>query len=168
MRLGGRLAAAIDVLEDIERRHRPAADALKDWGLSHRFAGSGDRAAVGNIVYDALRRKRSAGWLLDAETPRALGFGALFPKFDTENPAEIPTSFGGMLFMMTATAYLVVVIMLEAWPVYAMLNASREGVAGTAQLVRVGTGLGAALVVSLVAIFLPLRLAVRRIEALDP
>ncbi|MBE0692347.1 MAG: MFS transporter, partial [Aquamicrobium sp.] len=77
MRLGGRLAAAIDVLEDIERRHRPAADALKDWGLSHRFAGSGDRAAVGNIVYDALRRKRSAGWLLDAETPRALGFGAL-------------------------------------------------------------------------------------------
>ena len=77
MRLGGRLAAAIDVLEDIERRHRPAADALKDWGLSHRFAGSGDRAAVGNIVYDALRRKRSAHWLLDAQTPRAFAFGAL-------------------------------------------------------------------------------------------
>lgn len=77
MRLGGRLAAAIEVLDDIERRHRPVADALKDWGLSHRFAGAGDRAAIGNIVYDALRRKRSAGWLLDAETPRALGFGAL-------------------------------------------------------------------------------------------
>lgn len=77
MRLGGRLAAAIEVLEDIERRHRPAADALKDWGLSHRFAGSGDRAAVGNIVYDALRRKRSAAWLFDSDGPRALGFGAL-------------------------------------------------------------------------------------------
>ena len=77
MRLGGRLAAAIEVLDDIERRHRPAAEALKDWGLSHRFAGAGDRAAIGNIVYDALRRKRSAGWLLDADTPRALGFGAL-------------------------------------------------------------------------------------------
>lgn len=77
MRLGGRLAAAIEVLEDIERRHRPAADALKDWGLSHRFAGAGDRAAIGNIVYDGLRRKRSAGWLLGAETPRAIGFGAL-------------------------------------------------------------------------------------------
>ena len=77
MRLGGRLAAAIEVLEDIERRHRPAADALKDWGLSHRFAGSGDRAAVGNIVYDALRRKRSACWVLDSGTPRALAFGAL-------------------------------------------------------------------------------------------
>ncbi|MEO9339536.1 RsmB/NOP family class I SAM-dependent RNA methyltransferase [Mesorhizobium sp. SB112] len=77
MRLGGRLAAAIEVLDDIERRHRPAADALKDWGLSHRFAGAGDRAAIGNIVYDALRRKRSASWLFGAETSRALGFGAL-------------------------------------------------------------------------------------------
>ncbi|TIW16009.1 MAG: hypothetical protein E5V65_17695, partial [Mesorhizobium sp.] len=38
MRLGGRLAAAIEVLEDIGRRHRPVADALRDWGLSHRFA----------------------------------------------------------------------------------------------------------------------------------
>lgn len=77
MRLGGRLAAAMEVLEDIARRHRPVADALKDWGLSHRFAGSGDRAAIGNIVYDALRKKRSAAWLLDADTPRALAFGAL-------------------------------------------------------------------------------------------
>ncbi|MER9942682.1 RsmB/NOP family class I SAM-dependent RNA methyltransferase [Mesorhizobium sp. M0092] len=77
MRLGGRLAAAIEVLDDIGRRHRPVADALKDWGLSHRFAGGGDRAAIGNIVYDALRRKRSAGWLLGDDTPRAIGFGAL-------------------------------------------------------------------------------------------
>lgn len=77
MRLGGRLAAAIEVLEDIGRRHRPVADALRDWGLSHRFAGGGDRAAIGNIVYDALRRKRSAGWLLGDDTPRAIGFGAL-------------------------------------------------------------------------------------------
>lgn len=77
MRMGGRLAAAIEVLEDIGRRHRPAAEALKDWGLSHRFAGGGDRAAIGNIVYDALRRRRSAGWLFDADTPRAVAFGAL-------------------------------------------------------------------------------------------
>lgn len=82
MRLGGRLAAAIDVLEDISRRHRPVAEALKDWGVSHRFAGSGDRSAIGNIVYDALRRKRSAGWLLGADTPRALGFGALLLEWN--------------------------------------------------------------------------------------
>ena len=53
---GARLAAAIEVLEAIERERRPAADALKSWGLAHRFAGSGDRAVIGGLVYDALRQ----------------------------------------------------------------------------------------------------------------
>ena len=97
MRLGGRLAAAIEVLEDIEKRHRPAADALKDWGLSHRFAGAGDRAAIGNIVYDALRRKRSAAWLFDSDTPRALGFGALFLEWK-ETPESINAALEGDKF----------------------------------------------------------------------
>ncbi len=43
---GARLSAAIEVIADIETRRRPAADALKDWGLVHRFAGSADRAAI--------------------------------------------------------------------------------------------------------------------------
>ncbi|MCX7303113.1 MAG: RsmB/NOP family class I SAM-dependent RNA methyltransferase [Hyphomicrobiales bacterium] len=97
MRLGGRLAAAIDVLDDIAQRRRPTADALKDWGLSHRFAGSGDRAAIGNIVYDALRRKRSAGWLFDAETPRALGFGALLLEWNV-TPAGLNAALDGDRF----------------------------------------------------------------------
>ena len=59
MRIGGRLQAAIEVLEAIEQHHKPVANALKDWGSSHRFAGSGDRGAIGNIVYDALRMKLS-------------------------------------------------------------------------------------------------------------
>lgn len=87
MRLGGRLAAAIEVLEDMERRHRPAGDALRDWGLSHRFAGAGDRAAIGNIVYDALRRKRSSCWLLGDDTARAQAFGALALEWNLDGPA---------------------------------------------------------------------------------
>src|SRR6201995_645411 len=74
---GARLSAAIDVLGDIEARRRPAADAWKDWGLAHRFAGSGDRAAIGGLVFDALRRRQSAAWLMDEATPRAILFGAL-------------------------------------------------------------------------------------------
>ncbi|EJF90441.1 RsmB/NOP family class I SAM-dependent RNA methyltransferase [Bartonella tamiae] len=77
MRLGGRLQAAIEVLQDIENRRRPVAEALKDWGLSHRFAGAGDRAAIGNIVYDALRRKLSLYWLMDSDDISALAYGAL-------------------------------------------------------------------------------------------
>ena len=72
MRLPGRMAAAIEVLADIDRRHRPVADALKSWGLDNRFAGSGDRAAIGNLVYDALRRRASHAFAMEADTPRAL------------------------------------------------------------------------------------------------
>jgi len=72
-----RLSAAIDVLADIGARRRPAADALKDWGLSHRFAGSGDRAAIAGLVYDALRRKASAAFVMGDDTPRAVVLGML-------------------------------------------------------------------------------------------
>ena len=72
-----RVSAAIEVLADIETRRRPAADAMKDWGLTHRFAGSGDRAAISSLVYDALRRKASSAWLMGESSPRAEAIGAL-------------------------------------------------------------------------------------------
>ncbi|TAJ34879.1 RsmB/NOP family class I SAM-dependent RNA methyltransferase [Bosea sp. (in: a-proteobacteria)] len=72
-----RISAAIEVLDDIIGRRRPAADALKDWGLSRRFAGSKDRAAIASLVYDALRRKASSGYAMASEEPRALVLGML-------------------------------------------------------------------------------------------
>ncbi|WP_412058999.1 RsmB/NOP family class I SAM-dependent RNA methyltransferase [Bartonella sp. DGB2] len=77
MRLGGRLQAAIDILNDIKTRHRPAAEALKDWGLNHRFAGAHDRAAIGNIVYDTLRCQSSLCWRMDSQDYKDAAFGAL-------------------------------------------------------------------------------------------
>jgi 16S rRNA (cytosine967-C5)-methyltransferase len=74
---GARLAAAIEVFTTIESERRPAADALKSWGLAHRFAGSGDRAAIAGLVYDALRRRSSSAWIMGAETPRAILLGML-------------------------------------------------------------------------------------------
>ena len=76
MRLGGRIQAAVDVLEDILERKTPATMALRDWGKAHRFAGSKDRSAIGNYVHDALRHKSSIGFRMDSDTPRALALGA--------------------------------------------------------------------------------------------
>lgn len=74
MKDGGRLAAAIEVLEEIERRHRPAQVALKDWGTQHRFAGSGDRTAIGNLVFDTLRNRASHMARLGTGAQRMLVF----------------------------------------------------------------------------------------------
>jgi 16S rRNA (cytosine967-C5)-methyltransferase len=81
MRLGGRLEGAISVLDDIDARRRPVADALKDWGLAHRFAGSGDRAAIGNIVYDALRMRLSHAWLMDDDSASAIAHAVMFRQW---------------------------------------------------------------------------------------
>ena len=77
MRLAGRVSAAIDVLTDIFERHRPASEALKDWGKAHRFAGSTDRHAIGTLVYDALRRRKSLAFRMGEEAPRALALAGL-------------------------------------------------------------------------------------------
>jgi 16S rRNA (cytosine967-C5)-methyltransferase len=72
-----RLSAAIEAFAEIEARRRPAADVLKDWGLSHRFAGSSDRAAIAGLVYDALRRKASSAWRMGEASARAVLIGML-------------------------------------------------------------------------------------------
>lgn len=72
-----RLSAAIEVLAALEAERRPAADVLKSWGLTHRFAGSGDRAAIAGLVYDALRRRASSAWIMGADSPRAVVLGML-------------------------------------------------------------------------------------------
>ena len=97
MRLGGRLQAAIEVLTDIEARHRPVPDALKDWGLSHRFAGSGDRAAISNLVHDALRMKLSHGFIMDGDTPADLAIATLLRQWNISTE-ELTASLDGDKF----------------------------------------------------------------------
>lgn len=97
MRLGGRLQAAIEVLTDIEARHRPVPDALKDWGLSHRFAGSGDRAAISNLVHDALRMKLSHGFIMNSDTPADLAIATLLRQWKI-SPEELTASLDGDKF----------------------------------------------------------------------
>ncbi|MFT5434920.1 MAG: ABC-2 type transport system permease protein, partial [Myxococcota bacterium] len=95
----------------------------------------------------------------------ALGFGALFPNFETENVAEIPTSFGGLLFMMAAVTYLALLIALEGWPVYRFLSGRSLGGAGSA--LPLGLGIGGAALLTGVAIWWPLRAGLARMQALE-
>lgn len=77
MRPGARQQAAIEILSTLENQRRPAADAVKDWMLSHRFAGSKDRAEIGDLVFGALRWRQSSAWRMGEDGPRAWVWGAL-------------------------------------------------------------------------------------------
>src|SRR5256712_11476740 len=72
-----RLSAAIELIETIDAQRFPAAKALKEWGTAHRYAGSGDRAAISGLIWDVLRRRASSAWLMDTDTPRARVLGML-------------------------------------------------------------------------------------------
>jgi 16S rRNA (cytosine967-C5)-methyltransferase len=61
-----RLSAAIALLDEIFEQKRPLSTVLADWGKANRYAGSGDRNAIGNLVHDALRVKASAHWIMEA------------------------------------------------------------------------------------------------------
>ncbi len=71
---GARLSAAIGVLDRV-LAGEPAERALTNWGRASRFAGSGDRAAVRDLVFEALRRRRSSAALGGGLTGRGLVLG---------------------------------------------------------------------------------------------
>jgi 16S rRNA (cytosine967-C5)-methyltransferase len=88
---GARAAAAAAILD----RHlggEPAERALTNWARGSRYAGSGDRAAVRDLVHDALRRRRSAAALGGAATGRGLILGLLRDRGD--DPAALFAGVG--------------------------------------------------------------------------
>jgi len=95
----------------------------------------------------------------------ALGFGTLFPQFDTENAAQIPTSFGGMVFMISSIGLIAAVIVLEARPVYGYLAARFYGT--PASMTEMVLGFGAAAALCAAATVVPIGIARRRLEAVE-
>jgi len=95
----------------------------------------------------------------------AIGFGTIFPQFDTENAAQIPTSFGGLVFMMTSIALIGTVIILEARPVYAYLGAQMNG--GNPDVLEMVVGFGLAATLCGAATLVPIEVALRRLAELE-
>lgn len=96
----------------------------------------------------------------------ALGFGALYPQFDTENSAQIPTSFGGLVFMMTTVALIAAVIVIEAVPVYGYLNAVYTG-ASVRVDGQMAAAFGAVIALCGAATVIPLRVGLRRMAEFE-
>jgi 16S rRNA (cytosine967-C5)-methyltransferase len=74
---GARLQAVIDILGEADRTSRPVERHLREWGRTHRFAGSKDRAAIAERVYAVLRHRSSLAWRMGSGAPRALVIASL-------------------------------------------------------------------------------------------
>ncbi len=92
----------------------------------------------------------------------AMGFGTMFPQYETENAAQIPTSFGGLFYMMTSIALIGAVVILEARPVYSYVRRLTYG--GDADPTEMVIGFGLVGLLCVAATLVPLRLAARRLE----
>jgi ABC-2 type transport system permease protein len=99
----------------------------------------------------------------------ALAVGAAYPDLDADNPAKVAASAGGLLYMVLCISFIGAVVLLEAWPVYAVFSsrftqiplsaATRVSVA--ASFVAVLALIGAVLIVSI-------RQGIRRLDAIEP
>jgi 16S rRNA (cytosine967-C5)-methyltransferase len=78
--------AAIEILDDW-RAGREVENALTTWARGHRFAGSKDRAAIRDLVFDVLRCLRSCAHLGGGMTGRALVLGLVRRR--GMNPAQV-------------------------------------------------------------------------------
>jgi ABC-2 type transport system permease protein len=112
--------------------------------------------AVGTIVLYTL-----------AASALALSFGALYPQFGSENAAQIPTSFGGLVYMMSSLTLLAAIIVLEAGPVTERLRIERfshPSSGSTAELVLTGAVVAT---ICIAATMIPLRMALRTVERME-
>lgn len=88
-----RVQAAIGILEALENTNQAADRFIRDWFRARRYAGSRDRAAVGERVYTVLRHRASLAWRMQSDRPRALVIGSLIRE--GLDQSQIADLFGG-------------------------------------------------------------------------
>lgn len=93
-----------------------------------------------------------------------IGFGAAYPDFKSENPAQAVTSFGGLLFMMVCAGYIGAVLVLEAGPVYHIFMADiNQRVLTVIEWIWIIGSFGLAFILSILAIVLPMRFGEKKL-----
>jgi ABC-2 type transport system permease protein len=97
-----------------------------------------------------------------------VGVGALYPKFNFDSAAEIPTSFGGAVCMILSIAFIGIAVMIEAWPIYLLaMEELNPGRLRMPPLWVLAPSLAAVAGLTFVAVVVPLRLGLKRLEQLQ-
>ena len=96
-----------------------------------------------------------------------IGLGAAYPDFKAQNPTQTVTSFGGLVFMIACAGYIGLVVIIEAGPVYNLFMASVHNKTISLSIwIWIAGSFALVLVLSLLAIFLPMRFGERYLSKL--
>jgi ABC-2 type transport system permease protein len=96
-----------------------------------------------------------------------VGLGAAYPDFKAENPTQTITSFGGLVFMIACAGYIGLVVILEAGPVYNLFMADiRNNIITLSGWIWIVGSFSLVLILSLLAISLPMRFGEKRLSEL--
>lgn len=104
-------------------------------------------------------------FLVPAIIGLAVGLGARYPDFKSENPALSVTSFGGVLFMLLSFGLIAAVLILEAGPVYRIFMSRIHGYGfSLTQMLWFIISFASALFLCLFSIFLPMKLGEKYLQ----
>jgi len=94
-----------------------------------------------------------------------IGFGAAYPDFKAENPTQTVTSFGGFLFMMLCAAYIALIIIIQAGPVYNLfMSGIKEKALSFFDWTWIIVSFSLAFIFSILAIVVPMRFGESRLS----
>ena len=101
-------------------------------------------------------------------TSLGMGLGTYFPRFKVENVSQITTGFGGMIYMIVAVSFIGLVVILEARPVYLFFMSKLRSIPLTGwELTEIVVLLSLALVLNVLAFFLPMKFGLKKLASLE-
>ena len=101
-------------------------------------------------------------------TSLGIGCGATYPRFRFENVSQIPTSFGGLVYMMLSVIFIGSIVVLVALPVHFYMMTKYTGRALTGvQNAEMAASFLMVLLISAAAFLIPMKIGLKKLSELE-
>ena len=99
----------------------------------------------------------------------ALAVGAAYPRLDADNAARVAAGAGGLVYMVLCMSFIGIVVMLEAWPVYALFSARFRGATVSPAIwASIAASFTAVVALTVTVVVLSVRSGIKHLEAIEP